>query len=184
MDALTALHSRVSVSRLTDPAPDQQTLNNLFKAAMRAPDHGLLRPWRFLTVQGAARERLADIFVQATLQDEPDITAAKLDKLRGKPLRAPMIIIAICSPKDHPKVPVLEQQLATGAAVENMMIAAHAQDVGAIWRTGPMATHETVTRALGLTGPESILGFIYLGSIDGPRRPLKEEDFNDYFQDW
>ena len=184
MDALTALHGRVSVSRLTDPAPDQQTLNNMYKAAMRAPDHGLLRPWRFLVVQGPARDRLAELFVQATLLDEPDTAPAKLDKLRGKPMRAPMIVVAICSPKDHPNVPVLEQQLATGAAIENLMIAAHAQDVGAIWRTGPMTTHGVVTRGLGLSAQESILGFIYMGSIDGPRRTLKEEDFSGYFQDW
>lgn len=184
MDALTALHSRVSVSRLTDPAPDQQQLDNIFKAAMRAPDHGLLRPWRFLTLHGPARERLAELFVQATLQDEPDIAPQKLDKLRSKPLRAPLIIVGICCPKDHPKVPVLEQQLAAGAAIENMLVAAHAQDVGAIWRTGPMATHKVVTRGLGLGGNERILGFIYMGSVDGPRRPLKEEDFNDYVQEW
>lgn len=184
MDALTALHSRVSVSRLTDPAPDQHALDNMFKAAMRAPDHGLLRPWRFLILQGSARARLGELFVQATLADEPDMPAAKLDKLRDKPLRAPMIVVGICSPRDHPKVPVFEQQLAATAAINNLIIAAHAQNIGAIWRTGPMATHDTVTRGLGLSAQENILGFIYLGTPDGPVRPLKEEDFNDYIQDW
>lgn len=184
MDALTALHSRVSVSRLTEPAPDQAALDNMFRAAMRAPDHGLLRPWRFLILRGQALERLGELFVQATRQDEPDLAPAKLDKLRSKPLRAPMIIVGICSPRDHPKVPVFEQQLAAAAAIDNLLIAAHAQDIGAIWRTGPMATHDTVTGGLGLTAQENILGFVYLGTPDGPRRPLKQEDFTPYIQDW
>lgn len=184
MDALTALHSRVSVSRLTDPAPDQAALDNMFRAAMRAPDHGLLRPWRFLVLRGPARERLGELFMQAALLDEPDMTPEKLDKLRGKPLRAPMIIVGISSPRDHPKIPVWEQQLAAGAAIDNLLIAAHAQDIGAIWRTGPMATHDTVTSGLGLTAQEGILGFIYLGTPDGPRRPHKKEDFTPYVQDW
>lgn len=184
MDALTALHNRVSVSRLTEPAPDQLALDNMFKAAMRAPDHGLLRPWRFLVLQGAARERLGELFAQAALADEPDLPPAKLDKLRSKPLRAPMIIVGICSPREHPKVPLLEQQLAAGAAIDNVLIAAHAQDIGAIWRTGPMAMHGTVTRGLGLSAQESILAFLYMGTPDGPRRPLKEEDFKPYVQDW
>lgn len=184
MEALTALHNRVSVSRLTEPAPDQPALDNMFKAAMRAPDHGLLRPWRFLILQGDARERLGELFAQAALSDEPGLTPPQLDKLRGKPLRAPMIIVGICSPRNHPKVPLLEQQLAAGAAIDNLLIAAHAQDIGAIWRTGPMATHSMVTRGLGLSSHENILAFIYLGTPDGPRRPVKEEDFTPYVQDW
>lgn len=184
MDALTALHNRVSVSRLTDPAPDQPALDNMFKAAMRAPDHGLLRPWRFLILQGAARERLGDLFVRAAQTDEPGLAPAQLDKLRSKPLRAPMIIVGICSPRDHPKVPVFEQQLAAGAAINNLLIAAHAQDIGAIWRTGPMAAHDLVVRGLGLQAQENILAFIYLGTPEGPRRAPKEEDFTPYVQDW
>ncbi|OFE11597.1 nitroreductase [Pseudohongiella acticola] len=184
MDALTALHSRVSVSRLTDPAPDQQALDNMFRAAMRAPDHGLLRPWRFLVLRESGRERLAELFVQASLLDEPDLAPQKVDKIRSKPLRAPMIIVGICSPKDHPKVPVFEQQLAAGAAIDNLLIAAHAQHIGAMWRTGPMASHATVTHGLGLEKQESILGFVYLGTPDGPIRPLTQEDFTPYIQDW
>lgn len=184
MDAITALHSRVSSSRLTEPAPAGKILENIFKAAMRAPDHALLRPWRFLVISGDSRQRLGELFVQATLAQQPDTAPEKLDKVRSKPLRAPMIVVGICSPRDHPKVPVLEQSLATGAAIQNMLVAAHAQDVGAIWRTGPMASDKIVTRGLGLADEEQILGFIYLGSIDGPRRQLKEEDFSDYFQDW
>jgi nitroreductase len=47
MQALDALLNRVSVPRLLDPAPTQEQREVLFAAAMRAPDHGHLQPWRF-----------------------------------------------------------------------------------------------------------------------------------------
>lgn len=184
MDALTALHTRVSVSRVTGPEPDQDTLDSIFKAALRAADHALLRPWRFLIIRGSSRNKLADLFAQATLADDPGCAEEALDSVRSKPLRAPLIIVGIVSPKNHPKVPLLEQQMSAAAALQNMLVAAHALGVGAIWRTGPMADHPVVKQGLGLDGHEEIAGFMYLGKADGPLRPLREESPTLYFQDW
>ncbi|HCN46567.1 MAG TPA: nitroreductase, partial [Pseudomonas sp.] len=58
MEALDALLNRVSVPRLTEPAPNAAQREGLFQAALRAPDHGQLRPWRFITVEGDGRNRL------------------------------------------------------------------------------------------------------------------------------
>ena len=70
MQALDALLNRVSVPRLLEPAPTQEQRDVLFAAAMRAPDHGQLRPWRFLTVEGAAREQMGTLLAEAArLQD-------------------------------------------------------------------------------------------------------------------
>ena len=60
MQALDALLNRVSVPRLIDPAPTAEQREVLFGAAMRAPDHGHLQPWRFLTVEGAAHQVWSD----------------------------------------------------------------------------------------------------------------------------
>lgn len=184
MDALTALHTRVSVSRVRAPGPDQATLQQIIKAGLRTADHGLLKPWRFLTIQGESLHRLADLFAQATLADAPQTSAAELQNIRGKALRAPLILVGIVSPKAHPKVPLQEQQLSAGGALQNMLTAAHALDVGAIWRTGPMATHAVVKHGLGLAEDESIIGFIYMGTIDGPTRELRDEPVSNYVQEW
>ena len=64
MDALDALLNRVSAPRLCEPAPDAAQRELLFRAALRAPDHGQLRPWRFLTIEGAAREKLGELFAE------------------------------------------------------------------------------------------------------------------------
>lgn len=184
MDALTALQTRVSVSRVRAPAPDHQTLQQIIKAGLRTADHGLLKPWRFLTVQGDSLNKLAELFVNAVLADSPDTGEAELNNIRSKALRAPLILIGIASPKDHPKVPVAEQHLSTGGALQNMLTAAHALNIGAIWRTGPMAGHPVVRQGLGLADHETIIGFIYMGTIDGPTRELRDEPVSTYVQEW
>lgn len=184
MDALTALQTRVSVSRVCAPGPDQQTLQQIIQAGLRTADHGLLKPWRFLTVQGESLNRLAGLFAQAALSDSPDTSEAELNNIRSKALRAPLILIGIASPKDHPKVPVAEQHLSAGGAMQNMLTAAHALGVGAIWRTGPMASHPVVHSGLGLEAHETIIGFIYMGTIDGPTRELRDEPVSNYVQEW
>ena len=184
MDALTALHSRVSVPILGDPAPDEDSLDNIFKAALRAPDHLLLRPWRFLVVRGDAREKLGDIFRDIQKQDLPDTSEALLEKTWKKPLRAPLLVVAIAHLQEHENVPEIEQVLSTGAAVQNMMICAHAQGYGAMWRTGTFAYHANVAKRLGLAGNERIVGFLYLGTIAGRIKSLPNLQVEDFFKEW
>ena len=61
MDAIEALTTRVSAGPLADPAPDDRALEQIVAAAMRAPDHGRLRPWRFAIVRGDARAKLGQL---------------------------------------------------------------------------------------------------------------------------
>lgn len=184
MDAIKALHTRVSAPRLADPAPSREACENIFRAALRAADHGMLRPWRFLLVAGASRRRLGELFVEAALADDPALPDARRESLRGKPLRAPLIVVVVASARPHPKVPPIEQELSAACAAQNMLVAAHAQGVGAMWRTGAMAYHPAVRRGLGLEGHEKITGFLYLGSPDGPPRTPPEPDPAAFFRRW
>ena len=184
MDALEALQGRVSAARLVGEVPSQCILDNMFKAALRAPDHAQLRPWRFLLVSGDARDKLGDLFVQAQLEDDPDLSDIAIGKARSKPLRAPLIIVVIANVQSHPKVPEVEQLLSTGAAVQNMLVAAYAQGIGAMWRTGSMAYHATVLKELGLTSHEKLIGFLYVGEINGKRRVARPLDTDKYFRSW
>ncbi len=183
-EALKVLHNRVSTSRMTQEEPDQETLDQVWRAAMRAADHAMLRPWRFMVIRGDARRRLGGLFAEAVRGEQPDASPALLEKTAGKALRAPVIVVAICSPKPHPKVPVFEQELSTGAAVQNMLNAAYAVNLGAIWRTGSMTDAATVRSGLGLEADERIIGFLYLGYSDGPRRPVPDIATKDHFSEW
>ena len=184
MDALDALHLRSSVPKLNDPLPSEEMLENIYKAAFRAADHAVLRPWRFLVIKGEARERLGELFVNAGLSADAELTPAAIEKLRCKPLRAPLILVCISSYKPHPKVPELEQDLSAGAATQNMLLAAFAQGLGAMWRTGSLAYNPVVKSGLGLSDTEKIIGFLYIGTIDGGTKQLCESDIAAYFQDW
>ena len=166
MEAVDALLTRVSAPRLTGSVPDS-LLDDMLQAAHRAPDHAQLTPDRFLAVTGAGRAALGELMVAAKLAVVPDANAATLDKLRLKPLRAPMIIIGIASPTPHPKVPEVEQLLTAGIALQNMSAMAWAKGFGAIWRTGDLAYSKPLQAGLGLAVQEQIVGFLYIGEVDG-----------------
>lgn len=55
MDALELLINRRSASRLAEPAPTGEQLQNILRAGMRAPDHKSMQPWHFFVIEGRAR---------------------------------------------------------------------------------------------------------------------------------
>ena len=60
------LLNRSSEPRLESPAPDSTTLERAFSCAARAPDHALLRPWRYLVIEGKGLEALGELFARYT----------------------------------------------------------------------------------------------------------------------
>ena len=184
MDVLDALQNRVSVARLSDPAPTAAQREQLFAAALRAPDHAQLSPWRFLTIEGVARERLGELFVQALSARPDEIKPEALEKARKSPLRAPLLIVVIACLQDHPKVPQHEQLLAAGCAAHGLLLAAHGLGLGAMWRTGALTEDPLVTSGLGLASNERIIGFIYLGNVEGERRSPRVLALKDFVQPW
>lgn len=184
MYALDALLNRVSVPRLVEPAPDAAQRENLFRAALRAPDHGQLRPWRFLTIEGAAREQLGELFARVQQQRQPEASAELLAKARAMPLRAPLLITVIaCLQRGH-KVPESEQLLAAGCAAHAILLAAHAQGIGAVWRSGELSHDAVVREGLGLGEDERIVGFLYLGTPQGERRQAPSLAVEDFVRPW
>ncbi|WP_308367892.1 MULTISPECIES: nitroreductase family protein [unclassified Microbulbifer] len=185
MDALFALHNRVSTGLLTEPAPGDRQRRNIFRAALRAADHGCLRPWRFLLVEGEARHRLGELFLKAGEQAEPaPLAEAQRERFLAMPLRAPLIVVAVTRLVENPKVPSIEQRMSTAAAVQAMLTAAFAEGVGAYWRTGALAANPLVAGGLGLAENERIEGFIYLGTPQKPPRAAPELAVSDYFATW
>jgi nitroreductase len=72
MDAIDALTTRRSPAQFADPAPDDASLAEILRAAMRAPDHGKLKPWRFIVLRGDARKRFGEVMAAAMKRREPD----------------------------------------------------------------------------------------------------------------
>lgn len=184
MNALSLIQNRVSVTKLAAPAPDEAQLFEIFKAANRAPDHGKLQPWRFLVIKEGGLSRLSSVFVEALQTLGSDISPSVLEKTRNMPFRAPMILVAIAKCQDHPKVPKQEQLLACACATQNILNACFALNFGAVWRTGDLAYSAHVKTALGLTGLEEILGFIYIGTPVGEIPAAPEVNTQSIFANW
>lgn len=185
MDAMTLLHERNSMGKLMGPAPNREQLDALYRAALRAPDHKELTPWRFIEFSGAGLERLGELFAEAEYQATPHIDDATLDAIRKKPRRAPMIVAVIARVvPEQPKVPRIEQLLSAGCAAHGILLAAHAQGLGAMWRTGHFAFDNVVRKGLGLGEHDEIVAFIYLGQPGGRLKRLAEHDPGDFVERW
>ena len=184
MDALDALLTRRSSPRLTTPAPNDEQLNLLISAALRAADHALVRPWRFLSISGEGLDKLGALFVQAEHAAGRSLSEEDRQKLSAKPHRAPLIIVAIACLKEHDKVPLIEQEYSAAAGVQCLSLAAYAMGLGAMWRTGSKAYDETVRSGLGLTSAEKIIGFLYLGTPCGPLKGLVQRDPKEFLTHW
>jgi len=184
MDALDLLLNRVSVTRLCEPAPTADQLDLMFRAGLRAPDHGQLHPWRFLIIEGDPRHKLGELFAAALRERDAGAAEEALQKARNMPLRAPMLVLVIASVKPHPKVPEGEQLLAAGCAAHGLLLAAHAQGIGAVWRTGEFSYDPRVLEGLGLTEQERLLGFLYMGTPEGRVRSVPVLEPKDFVQRW
>lgn len=163
MDALEAILTRRSVSKLVEPGPNAVQLETMLNAAVHAPDHKELAPWRFLIIDDDARHALGEVMAEALRAREPGATPGQLDKQRQLPLRAPTIIVASAKAVET-NLPFSELTAATSAAVQNILLAAHALGLGAIWRTGNPARDPHVKAALGVGDQDEIVGFVYVGT--------------------
>jgi nitroreductase len=183
-DILQFLQQRNSAPKLTAPGPDSGELDQIFRAALRAPDHAWLRPWRFISIQGERREAFGELLEQCLLGRNPDADEAARTRARNAPLRAPLVVVAVVKISEHPKVPAVEQRLSAGCAAQAILLAAEASDYAGIWRTGDSAFDRAVMDGLGLGADEEIIGFLYLGTREGSPKPIPELDAADFVTSW
>ena len=183
-DILDFLQNRNSAPRLTDPAPAPEDMQAIFKAAMRAPDHAWLHPWRFITIAGERREALGQVLEQCLMLRNPEADQAARDKARAAPLRAPLLVVVVVRLSEHPKVPHVEQRLSSGCAAHAILLATEASGYAGVWRTGEPAFDRNVMEALGLGEDEEITGFLYLGSRVGQAKPIPQLSAAEFVSSW
>jgi nitroreductase len=184
MDGIELLTTRASNGKLAEPAPDADTLQLAFEAAAHAPDHAGLHPCRIRLIRGAARERLGQLMADLVLRQNPHATAQQLEQMRGKALRAPLILVVGAVLNPHPKVPEIEQTLAAGAAAHAILLTLHARGYAAIWRTGDAAYDPALKKALGFAAADAIVGFIYAGTAKQPAPNLTRASVDDFVSEW
>jgi nitroreductase len=92
MDVLEAIDLRQSIGKVKPDPVSRELIERLLSAAVQAPNHYKVRPWRFVVLTGSARERLGEVMAEALHQHDPNATEDVLAKERAKPLRAPALI--------------------------------------------------------------------------------------------
>ena len=182
LDALLGRYS-VGPKHLVEPGPDDAQLTLMVQAALRAPDHAELVPYRFKLVRGTAKQAMADLFADAARASAKGEAGAALDAERA--LRPP-ITVAVVARIDlgHPLVPAHEQWAAVGGAVSNFLMAAHALGFGGKMLSGAKVRNPAIAAAFCEPG-ETLVGWIALGTpARKPSGPARKPDPGQVLIDW
>ncbi len=179
MELFEAIQTRHSLAKLKqDPIP-RETIEKLLSAAVQAPNHYKVRPWRFVVLTGEGRNKLGEVMAASQMDRQPDLPQQAFDKTRSLPLRAPLLIAVGVDKPSEPKVLEIENVCAVSAACQNILLAAHAMGLGAKWRTGEWARDPKVKEFLGFEADQHIAGFLYIGypefTPDPSERPTYED---------
>ena len=157
---------------MVEPGPTPAELAEMVRLAARTPDHGKLTPWRFVTVPRDKRDDFARLLRSAFSAERGRVDERKLEGAEASARQAPALVVVLSAPVHGHKIPLWEQEASAGAAVMNLLHAAHAHGYAASWITGWVAENEQVRRAFGADG-ERIVGLVYIGT---PGQPLEERE--------
>lgn len=166
-EVIATLLDRRSTAALVEPGPTPTQIDTVLRAATTAPDHGRIRPWRFVVVTGDARERFADALEDGGAARDADIPDTARAKLRSKAFVAPTLVAVIAAPRAH-KVERWEQVASAACTGYAMVLAAHALGLGAMWKSVPFRTGPLLRQVLGMGADDELLGWVLLGTPADP----------------
>jgi nitroreductase len=165
MELLTAIDTRSSAGRLTQPGPTPEHLARILDAAAHAPDHGRLRPWQFIVLDAELREKFSFAAAAAKRVRVPTMSDEQLVAEREKVTRSPTVVVVGCTVRrEQSKIPEIEQVIAAAAAAQNLFLAAHDLGYGVMWKTGAAAYDPAVKATVGLAADDHIVGIMHLGT--------------------
>jgi nitroreductase len=176
MDAITAITTRTSVRRFrSDPVP-RAMIERLLECAVRAPNHKLTEPWRFVVLTGRARDSFAEIRAHHRLKRFEDQTSAEAraaaDKVRRDSLETPayIVVLAALSQDDITRE---EDYAASMMAIANVMTAAQSLGLGTYLRTGGVMREPALLDLAQVPDSFRVVGILSLGypaQAETPRR--------------
>lgn len=176
------------IPELREPAPSGAEIETMLRAATRVPDHGRLEPWRFILYRGDARIEIGKKLAALAEKREGPLPEGRRNQELARFSRAPLVIGVISSPKENPKIPQWEMFLSGGMAAMNLITAANALGYGTNMITNWYSDNEEGRALLGLAPHERVVGFIHIGSYDGPAperpRPDVSRLCSDYSGPW
>ncbi|GCL65475.1 nitroreductase family protein [Pseudaquabacterium pictum] len=143
---LLALRYSVGPKYLAPPGPSAEQWARAADLSLRAPDHGGLRPFRFVVVGDSQRVALAGLFASGA--EQRGQTAEEVERARARAFNGPGLVALVARVRDDvPDVPPHEQWLCVGAALMNFMNALHLMGFGAKALSGASVSDPAVHAA-------------------------------------
>lgn len=177
------IKNRRSIGVVSEKEITDAQIEQLLEAAIWAPTHKHTEPWQFRVVKGDARiklgEAMAEIIAKKTSGMSDAEAKRKIEKVRKGPLRAPVMIVVACRPTGI--VPEIEEIVACGCALQNILLTAVDLGLAAMVRTGEIAFEKELNYHLQLADNDKIIGFVYLGyakrdfNVKGVRTPVDDK---------
>ncbi|WP_228529560.1 nitroreductase family protein [Diaphorobacter caeni] len=163
--ALGLMQTRRTVrpKNMTRPGPDIEQLEAILSAAAHAPDHGRAQPWRLIQVPARARDALAQAFVDALREREPDASAEQLLRAREKAHRSPELLLMVATRGDD--AAFAESCTAAGCALQNMLLAATALGFASGLTSGGSLQSASLRRFFRISDNEHAICFLSLGTL-------------------
>ncbi len=162
---------------------DDETIRELLQLADWAPTHGLTEPWYFVVYSGDKVQQFCTDHAELYKQYTPaaQYIPGNYDKLKAQGDLASHVIAVVMRRGANPKIPEIEEVAATACAVENLWLAATAQNIAVYWGSGGMTYSPAMQDYFGLRDEDKVMGFLYLGyTEEAPRtgrrvKPLEDK---------
>lgn len=188
-----ALKRRRSIRRYTAAPIHETAIMRLIEAAITAPSAHNRQPWRFVLLKDAAKTRLAQAMAKRLREDRTrdghDPTIIDQDAARSitRITSAPAAILVCLSMEDMDVYPdrrraAAERQMAvqsTAMAMQNILLAAHAEGLGASIMCAPLFCADTVRDVLSLSAAWEPQALITLGYPANSGRPYRRHPIQD-----
>lgn len=160
----------------TEQEVPEELLMRALEAAIRAPNHKLTNPWRFIRVGKETRPKVTELGVNLKCGDE----APEAHRQRVyKKLSGPAELVVVVQALDESEMRRKEDYASVACAIQNMSLVLWEEGVGSKWSTGKVTRHEQTYEMCGVDPEtEEIVGFIWMGyplqTGKSPRKPLEE----------
>lgn len=179
MEFNQVVSSRRSVFKFQQKSVLVDDLYPLIEAAVMAPNHHLTQPWRFIFVGRQTQFKLAEYYGEAKAAKAMAADASIHERIKQKAvekfLAVPAILLVV-SRLDRQPVIREEDLAATHCAIQNLLLAATNEGLGAQWSTHPMIYDDQVMSEVGVdTTKERCCAMIYMGypEVIPPAPPRK-----------
>jgi coenzyme F420-0:L-glutamate ligase/coenzyme F420-1:gamma-L-glutamate ligase len=193
---LQSLHARRSIRSFGSGEVPDETIREAVAAACTAPAPHHTRPWLFVALRpGAVRRRLLAAMAAAWTEDlerdgtPRDVIQRRIQRSDALLGEAPLLIVPLVAPRGSHAYPDEERAgaeremflLSGGAAIQNLMLALHAQGIASCWVSSTLFCKEETRAALGLEDEWIPLGTVAAGpppdAVPPDRPPLDPSAF-------